>query len=803
MERVYVSVLVNSNLKSDRLFTYYYDKNKHKNIKKGSRIVVSFGKGSYIDALVWELGLKKPDFKCKEIEYSFSDEFGFSSYQIELIKELRINYGISLFSAFRSIIPSAQKLKKSTKYLICKNNILSLNKGDEISEARLLKLANRQDIQKMLKDDKIERKFEFSISVERRVEEYVKSNIKELNKVIESYPKRAVKKIRILSYAYGAKTCTRKKICDAANCTRLDLVSLARDGHIELFTENVSKESVDYFQREKTKDSKLHKLTVEQEIISEDFEKNFRIKPYRAIVNGVTGSGKTRLYIELAKKVLDKKGQVLFLVPEIALSPQLITRLNDALDCQIAVIHSKVSDKDKSGYYQDIKTGKISVVVGARSAMFAPFSNLALVIVDESHESSYISDSSPVFDSVDILIRLSLKISFHLILGSASTKLEHFLLAKKAKMKILELKKRVNKNPLPKIELIDMSNAKIVSENISRILYNEIKARFDKDEQVILLHNRRGYSIYQQCTVCKKVEKCINCDVSLSLRNKNADKYCRYCDFRKAPSSKCIYCGGELASRIPAVISYRDSFAALFKDKRIEALDSDNTSSSEEYIKTLDDFRQGKINMIIGTQVIAKGHDFPNVTLAAILNADQIFSAQDYLSAERSFSLMYQLAGRAGRAEKEGKVLIQCRDLEHRTLKYLLNNDFMGFLKHENEIRKSVDFPPYSRFYTINFVSEDEELAKSVSAFLWNSLSKFVFRQKLELEIYSPRARYFAKIQNKYKYYILIKNISVDHKKMVDFLYNIVILDKYKIHKKNLRITLGFEGLGIVRDWAL
>ncbi len=616
----------------------------------------------------------------------------------------------------------------------------------------------------------------------------------DLDSALEKLNKNASKQIRILKYVFSHKEIEYKKVLSACSCARKDIVNLSNKGFLSIESVDKSVDMARYFTT--TVESKnLPKLSEEQEIAYEVFRdsKYDKKENFRAIINGVTGSGKTRLYFEMAKDILKEGKQVLFLLPEIALTPQILSSIYSDLSSEIAVIHTHVSDRDKAAYYQDIKSGKVKVVVGVRSALFAPFNDLGMIIIDESHERTYKSDKNPRFDAINLAMNLSEYLPCDIVLGSATSTLDLFKKAEEKKYNILSLKNRIGNTPLPEIFLIDMKASERASSQISVSLYEKLAETFAKGEQAMILHNRRGYSLYRQCPECTHIEKCINCDLSMAVSNKNGDLYCKYCDYKIKSYSNCSSCGARVLDRMPAVKSVEEELKELFPDRIFVAVDSDSTRVSNKYLETISDFKNGKINAILGTQVIAKGFDFDKVSMAAVINADQIFNSPDYSASERAFALMYQLAGRAGRRKTKGRVYIQCTDTEHRALNYLLENDFQGFLVEEDKLRKMALFPPYSSFISIRVVSEDNLTAKNQANKIDEILKAFVIKNKLKINVYASREQFYLKIKNKYNYYVLIKNIGEDSHKIVNLLYNICVIDKYKIVNKDVSLSLDFN----------
>ncbi len=807
---MYVNLIIDNGAgQPDKLFTYL----SHENVKVGDRLVVPFGKGDKpTPALVYSIATEKPSFNCKKSLYLLDRKYSFSKSQLYLIYLLRLHYAATYRQAYRLILPSEQDLMMFKKYIIKKHDFLQFRCGDILSEKEVKKILSVRQLKDAIKKAYLEEIIDFDIRTSKPKLEYVRVLFADLDAALEGIKSNALKQIRILKYAFSHKEIEYRKLIQATSCNRKDVKNLCDKGLLELYSVDRAVDVNKYFTAEKSNEP-LPALSEEQEKAYAVFRKHKEetlalssrsshlssraksreLRPFRAIINGVTGSGKTRLYFEMAKDVLNQGKQVLFLLPEIALSPQILSAIYSSLSEDVAVIHTHVSDRDKASYYNDIQSGKIKVVLGVRSALFAPFKDLGMVIIDESHEKTYKSDQSPRYDTLHLAMELADNLPCDIVLGSATTSLDLLKKAMRKKYHILKLEHRIGNVKLPEIFLIDMKASEKMTSQISAILYEKLDETFQKGEQAMILHNRRGYSSYRECTACHHIEKCINCDLSMAVANRRGDLYCKYCDYRIPSYRICSSCGEAVADRMPAVKSVEEELKDLFPDKSFVAVDSDSTRVSAKYLETIEDFKAGKIDAILGTQVIAKGFDFDKVTMAAVINADQIFNSPDYSASETAFSLMYQLAGRAGRRSKQGKVYIQCIDTEHRSLKYLLANDFSAFLKEEDELRKTAIFPPYSKFISIRVVSEHDEKARNQARRINDLLRDFSLQNKLKLVVYGFREQFYLRIKNKFNYYVLLKNIGEDNKKIVNLLYNICVKNKYDVIDKGVSVSLDFN----------
>ncbi len=792
---MYANLIVDNGAgQPDRLFTYLIEGAEFDGVKPGNRLVVPFGRGSKPkDAIVWSLSDEKPDFKCKKAIAILSEEYSFTRTQLFLMAFLRSNYASTYRSAYRTIMPIGQELIVKKTYTVSKDGFLQFKYGSKLSERQVLKLIKKSEVKDLIKDGTLICEESYSIKHLRKKTLFVSSKFEDLSEVLDNLNPRAKKLQRILRYVDSHGRVEYSKLRSACSAQRADVNKLVESGFLEYSEVDKPMNIKKYYNDEPGSRPSEIELSQDQKKSLSIFDNALKNGVFRGVVNGVTGSGKTRLYIEMARRILSQGRQVLILVPEIALTAQLISRIGSALEEDVAVLHTHVSISDKVSAYFDIKKGKTNIVIGARSALFAPFNDLGLIVIDESHEKTYKSEQIPRYSAVRLAMDLSEKMDIHIALGSATTTVETFALAKSRGYLHLPLKSRIGGVSLPSISIIDMASTERAGGRISTILYEKLSEAFQNGEQAIILHNRRGHSAYRLCPECKHIEKCVNCDVSMSVSNKGGDLYCRYCDYKIRSYTSCSQCGNPVEDRMPAVKSVKEDLEDLFPDKKFVAIDSDTTRAGGEYLDILSDFESGDIDAIVGTQVIAKGLDFERVGIAAVIDADSIFHAPDYTASERAFALMYQLAGRAGRRKTQGRVYIQAIDTEHRVLKYLTENDYIGFLRLENNLRKAASFPPYSSFVSVRFVSETDILAKNQAEIAGDLIRNYAVSRNLRLKVFKATEQYYLRIKNKYNYYVLIKNEGENSQKLVKLLYNVFVANKYGILRKDVSVSLDFE----------
>lgn len=475
------------------------------------------------------------------------------------------------------------------------------------------------------------------------------------------------------------------------------------------------------------------------------------------LLEGVTGSGKTEVYLQSIAKALETGRTALMLVPEISLTPQIVNRVKARFGSTVAVLHSSLSVGERYDEWRRIERGEAKVVVGARSAIFAPLTNLGLIILDEEHESSYKQDESPRYHAREVAKWRSRYNHATLVLGSATPSLESRARAMKGVYQLLRLPHRVNKQPLPPIQVVDMREEikQRGESNFSASLLNKLNDRLARHEQSILMLNRRGFSSFMMCRDCGQVLKCPNCDISLTMHLDSHTMKCHYCGHEEPIPYRCPNCGSrEIRYYGTGTEKVERELNQLLPQARVIRMDVDTTRRKGMHEKLLRQFGQGQADILLGTQMIAKGLDFPNVTLVGVLNADTGLGLPDFRASERTFDLLSQVSGRAGRANKQGEVLIQTFNPDHYAIRYAQANDYEGFFKREMALRHQASYPPY--YYTVRIMAShpDEAVAARVVTRLHQLLQKRLLPSSI---ILGPTPRPIARMKRRYYYQIVIK----------------------------------------------
>ena len=504
------------------------------------------------------------------------------------------------------------------------------------------------------------------------------------------------------------------------------------------------------------------------------------------LLKGVTGSGKTEVYMHIIKEVIDRGMQAIMLVPEISLTPQIVSRFRQRFNNEVAVLHSGLSDGERYDEYRKIKKGLVKIVVGARSAIFSPFQNLGVIIIDEEQVTSYKQENNPRYHTRDVAL---FRCKYHncpLVLGSATPSLESYARAKKGVYRLLTLNKRANNKLMPEIRIVDMKKEiRNNYHNISLELENAIKEKLDKKEQIIILLNRRGYSSMLTCKDCGEVIKCPNCDISLTYHKTSNTLRCHYCGYGTKVQDRCPSCYGKSLTMYGLGTETLEEELVKKFNARVVRMDLDTTTSKKAHSKIIKDFLEQKYDILVGTQMIAKGLDFPNVTLVGVINADASLNIPDFRSSEYTYQLLSQVSGRSGRDKKEGIVIIQTLNPEHYSIKYAKDHDYDGFFNYEMRIRKKLGYPPYYYLTLIKILSRDYQLcmkeANKVGEFLRKNLPSDVI-------VLGPSIASTFKVNNIYHFQCIIKYKKEDDiKEVLRTIDNI-----YKVNTK-VRIEMDID----------
>jgi len=512
-------------------------------------------------------------------------------------------------------------------------------------------------------------------------------------------------------------------------------------------------------------------LNIEQQKVVDEVVLNEE-KTY--LLHGVTGSGKTIVYIDLIKRVLKDNKTAIMLVPEISLTTQMVNRLYSSFGGNVAILHSGLSDGEKYDEYTKINNSEVSVVVGTRSAIFAPLTKLGIIIIDEEHSSTYKQESSPRYNAIDIAKWRGCYNKCPLILGSATPSLETFARAKKGVYKLLSLPNRVGNYNLPQVKLVDMKEEMKKRNMIfSDELKSEIINTLERKEQAMLLLNRRGFSTIVSCQSCGYTYKCPHCEITLTYHKSSNNLRCHYCGYTKFLNSICPECK-EDAIRSFGLGTERveQELKSIFPSARILRMDADTTTKKGSHERYIEMISNREVDIIIGTQMISKGLDFPNISLVGVINADESLNIPDFRSGEKTFSLLNQVSGRAGRSGIDSKVILQTFNTDNIIFDFVKNNNYIGLYNYEMNIRKKLKYPPYYYILGIKVCSKDYELASKNATKVANYLKSNIDNTSILL---GPSTASMFKLNNIYRFQIIIKykfdNKLFDSIKFIDNMF--------------------------------
>lgn len=524
-------------------------------------------------------------------------------------------------------------------------------------------------------------------------------------------------------------------------------------------------------------------LTKEQNLVSKTI-KSYLNKQLVTLLYGVTGSGKTEVYIDVVKEVVKSGKSAIILVPEISLTPQITARFKGVFKDEIAILHSSLSEGERYDEYRKIIRKEVSVVIGARSAIFAPLNNIGIIIIDEEHSESYKQENNPRYSTLDIAVERSKTHECPVILGSATPKIESYARAKKGYYQLLELPSRVNNKPLPKVSIVDMKKEIRKGNAIfSDELRNKINDRLIKKEQVMLLLNRRGYANYLTCNNCGFVFKCPNCDITLTYHKTSGMMRCHYCGYASKKLEVCPACKEKSIKQMGVgTEKLEEKIKEEFPLAKVLRMDADATSKKGSHNKIINSFNTGEYNVLVGTQMISKGLNFPCVTLVGVINADVSLNIPNFRSSEQTFSLLDQVIGRSGRADKEGEAVIQTFNPDHYSIICASDHDYKSFFNHEMYVRKKLNYPPFCFITLIKISSKDFNYgigeAKKISNYLRQNLKN--------TSVLGPSIASVLKVNNNYNFSVILKYKKEE--KLYYFLNQII-----KIYEGNAKIKVSLD----------
>ncbi len=761
-----------------KAYTYYIPTELQGKIKKGVRVEVQFGKNRVYAGLVLEMASEaEKDTKPKPIISVIDDEPIVNEKQLQLWQWIAEYYACTIGEVMNAALPANLKLASETRILLSPvfdNNFDGLD-DKEYMIAEALSIQNElsiEDVRKIL-----EQKTVYPLInrlLEKRIV-YVKEEIK------TKYKPKKITCVRFAEpYASDSNTlqaafdqCTRstrqveaimayiqlarnqefvrkQEIYKAANVDSSVINALVKKKIFETYDKEVSR--IDSYKDEL---SEAHELTEQQTKAIASIDTQFQEKNV-VLLHGVTGSGKTRVYTELIQKTIKEGGQVLYLLPEIALTTQIINRLKVIFGDAISVYHSRLNNNERVDLWKAVLAEK-SVVLGARSSLFLPYKNLQLIIIDEEHDASYKQyDPAPRYNARDAAIYYAHLTGAKVLLGTATPSLESYQNARSNKYGLVEMKERFGGMQLPEIVVVDKREElkkQTMQSHFTSVLIAELKQALENGEQVILFQNRRGYSPTMQCPDCGWHSECRNCDVSMTYHKYYGNLQCHYCGSQQNIPKECPACGSRsLNLKGYGTEKIEDELKLIFPDAQIGRMDFDTVKTKHAHARIINDFEEKRIDILVGTQMVTKGLDFDNVSIVGILSADQQLQFPDFRAGERSFQLFTQVSGRAGRKKKRGKVILQAFDVNHAVIKEVIENAYTNFFNREIFERKTFGYPPYSRLIKITLKhKKPASLNKGTQV-----LSDFL-KAKLGSRVIGPAVPYVSRVRTYYLMDIMLK----------------------------------------------
>ncbi len=775
----FANIIININHSDvDRIFDYKIPKALENRIKKGMRVIVPFGNGNKkIEGYVIDIceNTDVPSDKIKSIIKECDDFPIFSDSMLKLAFWLKEKYYTTLSSCLKTIMPSGIGIK--SKWLVVlldyDENIDVTEREKEIiefifennnvvykSDIETYFGKNISNILNSLKNKKIIaiRQSVTGKSFEKKIR-CVKLNLDE--SFDEKYKslcknKRCEKQKEIVNFLIDYDYIKVSELKNHFDDCNYSIKSLEKKGIVTVFYEV---EKRDVFDSENFNKTYFPNYTDEQlkaiEIL-ENMRKSHNKKP--VLLFGVTGSGKTEVYMSIIESVINEGKQAIVLVPEISLTPQIVGRFISRFGDKVSFTHSRMNQGERFDQWKKAREGEISIMIGPRSALFTPFSNIGVIIIDEEHESSYKSDTSPKYDTVETAKKLSEITDSLLVLGSATPDICTYYKCMTGEYDMAELKHRANDSNLPQTFIKDMRlELEMGNRSIfSRDLYQEIKLNLEKGEQTMLFINRRGFSTFVSCRKCGHVMMCDNCNVSYTYHSKSESLMCHYCGKTIKNPTVCPECGSRYIKYFgTGTQKVEDEVKKYFPNARVLRMDMDTTTKKNSHEKILSSFGKGEADILIGTQMIAKGHDFPNVTLVGIIAADISLNSGSYKAAENTFQLLTQVSGRAGRSEKEGRVYIQTYNPDNYVIRLSAKQDYKGFYDEEIAVRRILDYPPFGCFFNIMISGEKEREVIESSQRIKDVMS--YFNKNNDFIILGPVPAFISKIKNEYRFTITVK----------------------------------------------
>src|SRR5579862_2258526 len=761
----------------DMVFTYRVPEGMEPTV--GGRVLVPF-RAQRMSGIVTELHDRKPSVQTKNVISVLDAEPVLDESLIRLGKWIADYYLAPIGEVFRTMLPLNAEFKRTVTYRITENGQMALHLAgmtgssarsrktpeDQLAEFRVLDFLTERDSvreQSLRGATRVSRSLLSGMVRKKWIEREDVSDAQDASRTV---------RVALLKSADGKLNANQRLLIDtlaaaggrvevetlhALEVPRSTLGTLLKRGLVEIVEEAAS------FTMSKSKPRPFDfQFNPAQQAALKQIGAAVEARKFSGfLLHGVTGSGKTAVYLACMRAVLEAGRSAILLVPEIGLTPAVAADLHQVFGGEVAILHSALSNKERAQQWHRIKNGEARIVVGTRSAVFAPVSDLALIIVDEEHDASYKQEETPRYHARDVAVMRAKMVNATVVLGSASPSLESYFNATKKKYSLIELPDRVEQRPLPEVEIIDMRQEFQETgqeQVISRKLITEIRDRFDRKEQVMVLLNRRGYSPVVLCRTCGKTLECQNCAIALTHHKREHKMICHYCGHVELVPKVCVHCGSEYVYFLgTGSEKLEELLHGIFPQARIARLDRDTVRGHEDFERTLNALSEGELDLLVGTQMIAKGHDIHGVTLVGVVGADSALGLPDFRAAERTFQLLTQVAGRAGRGHSPGKVILQTYFQDHYAVQYAAHHDFAGFYEKELRFRSWMHYPPYSALANVLIRSN-----KLDEALQWSGILGKWFEQTRHegVRVLGPASAPIMRLKRDYRYHFVLKSPS-------------------------------------------
>jgi len=761
-----------------KAYTYRVPFELNEQVAVGKRVVVQFGKSKIYTAIISAIGDQPPiAYEAKYLIDVLDEQPIVNARQLKLWEWMASYYLCSMGEVMQAALPSALKLASETKIIF--NSEIEIDRSSlsdkeflildaleiqpELSVGDISKILGQKTvfpiIKSLLEKGIVSVSEEIIEKYQARKKTYIKlhhfyqdaENRKELFQVLERAPKQLDLLLGFLHLSKNQEEVSKSDLLEQSAAGPAALKALLDKEVFVSYEKEVSR--LKQYEEELQPGFLLNEVQTQA---LEQLEKELHDHEV-ALLHGVTASGKTQIYIRLIEGFLKQDKQVLYLLPEIGLTAQIIQRLQQYFGNQIGVYHSKFSDQERAEIWQKVQKGEFKVILGARSAVFLPFNDLGLIVVDEEHENSYKQfDPAPRYHARDTAIYLAALHQCKVLLGSATPSLESYYNAKIGKYGLVTLQERYGGVQLPAIQVVSIAEEtkrKTMQSHFTSVLIEEMRGALSRQEQIILFQNRRGYAPVLVCQTCGHSAKCLHCDVSLTYHKSSGKLHCHYCGYRQDLVANCVACGSaKIEQKGYGTEKIEDELSLIFPDAKIGRMDLDATRTKHGFQQLLNDFEDGRIDILVGTQMVAKGLDFEKVSTIGIINADAMLNYPDFRAFERSYQLMAQVAGRAGRRDQQGKVIIQAYDTEHRVLQQVLNNDYRQLFETELIERRNYQYPPMYRLINLDIKHKDQSKLNQIA----NHFA-LILKQQFGDRVLGPEAPLVSRIRNFYIQKILIK----------------------------------------------